>query len=85
MVGIPFILKYLWIWRLSSQVHDEGRYEQRAQKMEDNICCVEPWRLEHRVHKIEDNLCREPYLAQLLKIDNIGTDNLSKDQENQIR
>ncbi|XP_048754124.2 polycystic kidney disease protein 1-like 1 isoform X3 [Ostrea edulis] len=67
-----------------SEVHDEGRYE-RAQKIEDNICCLEPWRLEHRVHKIEDNLCREPYLAQLLKIDNIGTENLSKDQENQIR
>ncbi|XP_061185531.1 polycystin-1-like protein 1 [Saccostrea echinata] len=43
-------------------------------------------RLEHRVHQIEDNLCSaEPYLAQLLKIDNIGIQDLSKDQENQIR
>ena len=43
-------------------------------------------RLEHRVHKIEDNLCaKEPYLAQLLNIDPIGADYLSRDQENQIR
>ncbi|XP_055862470.1 polycystic kidney disease protein 1-like 1 isoform X4 [Biomphalaria glabrata] len=43
-------------------------------------------RLEHRVQKIEDKLCsNEPYLAQLLKLDSIGTDILSEEKEQELR
>ncbi|XP_059150531.1 polycystin-1-like protein 1 isoform X3 [Physella acuta] len=47
---------------------------------------LEGARLEHRVQKIEDKLCsNEPYLAQLLKLDSIGTDILSEEKEKEIR
>ncbi|CAL1530755.1 unnamed protein product [Lymnaea stagnalis] len=43
-------------------------------------------RLEQRVQKIEDKLCsNEPYLAQLLKLDSIGTDILSEEKEQELR
>lgn len=43
-------------------------------------------RLEQRVQKIEDKLySKEPYLAQLLKLDSIGADVLSQEKEKQIR
>ena len=43
-------------------------------------------RLEQRVQKIEDNLCsQEPFLAQLLKLDSIGADDLSQEKEKQLR
>ena len=48
--------------------------------------CCEGARLEQRVQKIEDKLCsNEPYLAQLLKLDSIGTDILSEEKEKEIR
>ncbi|KAH9524658.1 hypothetical protein Btru_027456 [Bulinus truncatus] len=47
---------------------------------------LEESRLEHRVQKIEDKLCsNEPYLAQLLKLDSIGTDILSEEKEKELR
>ncbi|KAL3831269.1 hypothetical protein ACJMK2_023042, partial [Sinanodonta woodiana] len=42
-------------------------------------------RLEHRVQKIEDNLySQEPYLAQLLKLDNQRDEEISHDKEKQL-
>lgn len=47
---------------------------------------VEGTRLEHCVQKIEDKLCsNEPYLAQLLKLDSIGTNILSEEKEQELR
>ncbi|XP_053373889.1 polycystic kidney disease 1 like 1-like isoform X2 [Mercenaria mercenaria] len=43
-------------------------------------------RLEQRVQKIEDNLCsQEPFLAQLLKFDTLGAEDLSQEREKQLR
>ncbi|XP_052246841.1 polycystic kidney disease 1 like 1-like [Dreissena polymorpha] len=43
-------------------------------------------RLEQRVQKIEDNLCsQEPFLAQLLKLDCLFSDDLSQQKEKQLR
>ena len=43
-------------------------------------------RLEQRVQKIEDNLCsQEPFLAQLLKLDSLGAEDLTHDKEKQLR
>lgn len=46
----------------------------------------EDGRLEQRVQKIEDKLyANEPYLAQLLKLDSIGSDILSQEKEKKLR
>ncbi|XP_052802584.1 uncharacterized protein LOC128232845 isoform X2 [Mya arenaria] len=43
-------------------------------------------RLGQRVQKIEDNLCsQEPFLAQLLKLDNVHDNNMSHEKEKQLR
>lgn len=66
-------------------ISSAGSYDHQT-SLENSPNWPEDIRFEYHVQKIEDKLCStEPYLAQLLKLDSIGTDILSEEREQELR